>query len=145
MSIDDTAIGARRAQVAAELADHTIYELLGGEAGIRRLVDTFYAVMDSDPVYGPLRRMHQPDLGPMRVSLFEYLSGWLGGPPLFVERHGSPCISHAHQPFTIGAAARDMWVDCMTQAMDESGVQLRYREVLMPALERMAEMMRNAD
>lgn len=142
---DTAGADERRAQVAAELARHSMYELLGGEAGIRSIVDHFYDLMETDTSFEPIRRMHQADLAPMRLSLFEFLSGWLGGPPLFVQRHGSPCLTEAHAPFTIGPEARDLWTTCIRRAMVDAGVAERYRELLTPALDRMAEMMRNAD
>ncbi len=132
-------------EVDAELAESTVYELLGGEEAVRSLVDRFYELMDQDDVFSQIRDMHEPDLSPMRQSLFEYLSGWLGGPQLFVERTGSPCLVGAHTPFTIGPEARDNWVICMRQAMADVEIDLKYRELLDPAFARIADMMQNAD
>lgn len=141
----DTALQQRHDQLRAELATHTIYELVGGEAGLRAVVDRFYDLMDGDAVYGPIRSMHHDDLGAIRTGLFEWLSGWLGGPPLFIERKGSPCITGAHLPFRIDAEASALWVGCMTRAMEDVGVAERYREVLLPALARIADGLRNDD
>lgn len=138
-----TTAAERRSEVAAELADRTMYDLLGAEEGIRRVVARFYELMDTDDVFAPIRRMHQPDLGPMRQGLFEFLSGWLGGPPLFIQRTGSPCLTEAHAPFAIDEEARDLWVLCMARAMADAGVDLKYRELLEPAFQGIAEMMRN--
>ena len=140
-----TAAQQRRAEAAADLAEHSMYELLGGESGLRALSDRFYDLMESDETLAPVRTMHQRDLAPMRLSLFEFLSGWVGGPPLYVQRHGSPCLTEAHAPFVIGTEARDLWVRCIEQAMLDVGVQEKYRELLLPAMAGMAEMMRNAD
>ena len=71
---------AERELFRAELAEHTMYELLGGAEGIRSIVDHFYDLMDR-PGFEPIRTMHAADLSPTRVALFEFLSGWLGGPP----------------------------------------------------------------
>ncbi len=139
----ETTAATRRAEVAAELADRTMYELLGAEAGIRAVVDRFYELMDTDAVFGPIRTMHQPDLSPMRQGLYEFLSGWLGGPPLYIQRTGSPCLTGAHAPFSIDEEARDLWVLCMARAMADAGVELKYRELLDPAFQGIAEMMRN--
>ncbi len=132
-------------EVDAELAESTVYELLGGEEAVRSLVDRFYELMDQDATFSQIRDMHESDLSPMRQSLFEYLSGWLGGPQLFVERTGSPCLVGAHTPFTIGPEARDNWVICMRQAMADVEIDLKYRELLDPAFARIADMMQNAD
>lgn len=138
-----TTFEERRAQLIAELADHTIYELVGGEGGVRAIVERFYELMDADAAYGPIRTMHQADLGPMRVSLFEFLSGWLGGPPLFIARNGSPCLTAAHAPYRIDQQARDLWLGCMERAMEDVGMAQRYREALMPAFTGIADAMRN--
>lgn len=123
----------------------TMYAWLGGEQAIKDLVNRFYDIMDSDKSLKPIRDMHKEDLSPMRLSLFEFLSGWLGGPSLFIERHGSPCLTGAHKPFKIDAAARDQWMKCMNQAMVDIEIDEKYRNMLTPAFERMAEMMRNTD
>ena len=135
----------RRAEVEAELRSRPPYELLGGEAGIKHLVDSFYDVMDRDERFRLIRKMHKDDLSPMRTSLFEYLSGWLGGPPLYIDRKGSPCMTSPHAPYAIGQQARDLWVECMNQALVEADIAEKYRELLMPAFERMADMVRNTD
>jgi hemoglobin len=142
---NETAAQERRAQAVAELQSSTMYELLGGEAGIRALVDRFYEVMDVDESFALIRRMHKADLSPMRLSLFEYLSGWLDGPQLFVQRHGSPCLTGAHAPYRIDQDARDLWLACMSRAMVDVGVAERYRELLTPAFGSMADSVRNAE
>jgi hemoglobin len=137
----DTATEQDRELLRAELAERTMYELLGGADGVRSIVDHFYDLMDQ-PRFEPIRAMHAPDLTPMRVALFEFLSGWLGGPPLYLQRSGSPCLTAAHAPFPIDITARDLWLECMVAAMHAAGVADRYRTALMPALSGMADMMR---
>lgn len=138
----DTAMQQRHEQLRAELADHTIYELLGGEQGLRNVVDRFYGLMDTDPTFASIRAMHQADLGAIRTGLFEWLSGWLGGPALFAERKGSPCLVGAHLPLGIDASASELWTTCMTRAMEDAGIAERYREVLLPGLGRIADSLR---
>ena len=138
-----TSVDERREQLRAELTGHTMYELLGGEVGVRRIVDRFYDTMDADAAFAPIRSMHTPDLAPMRQGLLEFLSGWLGGPPLYATRTGSVCLSHAHAPFPIDDEARDLWLRCMERAMGDADIAERYREVLMPAFGNIADMMRN--
>ncbi|MBL4620793.1 MAG: group II truncated hemoglobin [Immundisolibacteraceae bacterium] len=123
----------------------SLYAWLGGEQGIKNLVNRFYDIMDSDESAKPIRDMHKEDLSPMRLSLFEFLSGWLGGPALFIERHGSACLTGTHRPFKIDVAAREQWMNCMKQAMVDIDIKPKYRDMLTPAFERMAEMLRNSD
>ncbi|MFM1815161.1 MAG: putative hemoglobin protein trHb [Pseudomonadota bacterium] len=121
----------------------TPYELVGGEEAVRRLVDRFYDLMDSDPRAAGIRAMHAADLSPMRERLFEFLSGWLGGPPLYFQRPGRNCIMSAHRPFAIGESERDQWMMCMRQAMDDCGVPVEVRKMIDVPLERMANAFRN--
>ncbi len=125
----------------------TFFELLGGaENGtqnIRLLVETFYDIMDSDPKAKSLRDMHQPDLTSAREKLFMFLTGWTGGPQLYIERYGHPMLRKRHLPFEIGESARDQWMYCMIKAMH----QLEYDEDLMKKLANqlygVADFMRN--
>jgi hemoglobin len=99
--------------------------------------------MDSAPEAKALRDMHGADLGPMRDKLYEFMSGWLGGPPLYSQRTGSVCITRAHAPFPIDAAARDQWLWCMQRAMDDIDAPAAMREMVAKPLERMADFLRN--
>lgn len=135
----------RHEQLRAELATHTMYELLGGAQGLRAVVDRFYELMDTDPAFATIRAMHKPDLGDIRTGLYEWLSGWLGGPQLFSERKGSPCLVGAHLPLGIDASASGLWTTCMTRAMEDTGIAERYRDVLLPSLGRIADSLRTDD
>lgn len=125
----------------------TFFELLGGEANgaenIRKLVETFYDVMDTDPKAAPIRAMHQADLTSAREKLFMFLTGWTGGPQLYIERYGHPMLRKRHLPFAIDESARDQWMYCMIKAMH----QLAYDELLMKRLAEqlygVADFMRN--
>ena len=121
----------------------TPYELLGGEAGLRALVDRFYEIMDTNAEAAPIRAMHGSDLAPIRQKLFEFLSGWLGGPPLFFQRTGGVCITAAHKPFKIGEAERDQWLMCMHQALADVGVSPELRAILKEPLFGIADFLRN--
>lgn len=119
------------------------YDRMGGEEAVRRVVDRFYDIMDSAPEAAGIRAMHATDLSPMRQRLFEFLSGWLGGPSLYYQRPDAKCIVSAHRAFAIGAAERDAWMMCMRRAMEDCGVAEDLRKLLDPALLRMAEAFRN--
>ncbi|MEQ1487755.1 MAG: group II truncated hemoglobin [Methylotenera sp.] len=125
----------------------TFFDLLGGEEkgieNIRNLVETFYDIMDSDPKAAPIRAMHQPDLTEAREKLFMFLTGWTGGPQLYIERYGHPMLRKRHLPFAIDESARDQWMYCMIKAMHA----LAFDEALMTKLAEqlygVADFMRN--
>jgi len=86
------------------MSDPTPYAALGGADGVRRLVDAFYDRMDGDPAFARLRGVHRADLSAAREKLTLYLSGWLGGPNLYIERYGHPRLRARHLPFPIGTS-----------------------------------------
>jgi hemoglobin len=97
----------------------SLYELLGGEAGVRKLVDRFYDLMESSPEAARVRAIHPPDLTNSRDKLFMFLSGWSGGPALYVQKFGHPRLRQRHMPFPIGREERDEWLWCMDKALRE--------------------------
>jgi hemoglobin len=123
----------------------TPYELLGGEDGVRRLADAFYEVMDERPDSATIRRMHAADLATIKEKLFEFLSGWLGGPPLFPQKYGSVCLISAHRPYAIGAAERDQWLACMDAALERVQATPQVREMLKRPLFGIADAIRNTE
>ncbi|MEY4507133.1 MAG: hypothetical protein RL297_1711 [Pseudomonadota bacterium] len=123
--------------------NHTPYNALGGADAVRALVDRFYALMDEWPETHALRRMHPEDLSGARQSLFEFLSGWLGGPPLYVEKNGHPRLRMRHRPYAIAYAERDQWMMCMRSALTERVSDLDLRTALIAAFAQMADHMVN--
>ncbi|WKJ91567.1 group II truncated hemoglobin [Methylomonas montana] len=123
----------------------TPYELIGGEAAIRSLVDRFYFYMDILPEAQGIRAMHAPSLASAKDKLFKFLSGWLGGPNLFIEEFGHPMLRARHFPFAIGASERDQWMRCMNKALDEVEMDPRLRENIRTALQHLATHMINQE
>jgi len=99
------------------VARTTPYEQLGGATGVRQLVNAFYDHMETSPDAAALRAMHAPDLGPMRQTLFEFLSGWLGGPRTYFERVNAKCMMSAHAGIPISQGDTDQWLACMRRAL----------------------------
>lgn len=128
---------------AQQKEQSTPYESIGGEAMVRRIVNRFYDIMDSAPEAARIRAMHAADLSPMRASLFEFLSGWLGGPPLYFQRPDRKCIMSAHRPYPIGPEERDEWMFCMRKALEDCGVSTEIRTLLDQPFLRMADAFSN--
>lgn len=121
----------------------TPYERLGGETAVRALTQRFYALMDSRGDTVELRALHPANLSSSEQKLFEYLSGWLGGPPLFENRHGHPMLRARHLPFAITSRERDQWLSCMRQALEDTVTDLPLRDKLYEAMAGLANHMRN--
>ena len=121
----------------------THYQRIGGKAKVRELVDRFYQHMDELPEAWEIRKLHPEDLASSREKLFEFLTGWMGGPQLYVEKHGHPMLRRRHLPFPIGERERDQWLMCMRLAMDEVVEDPALRSELLAALVKLADHMRN--
>jgi hemoglobin len=121
----------------------SLYEMVGGEAGLRSLVNRFYDVMDSSPEAARIRSFHAKSLNQSREKLFMFLSGWSGGPQLYIERFGHPRLRMRHFPFSIGSVERDQWLWCMNRALDESQLDPRVVEYLNIRFAEVADAMRN--
>ena len=123
----------------------TLFEELGGTEKIRDLVEKFYDIMDSDPRATGIRAMHAADLTEARENLFMFLTGWSGGPALYIERYGHPMLRKRHLPFAIGESERDQWMFCMVRAMHEINMEEPMVVRLAQALWSVADFMRNSD
>jgi len=131
--------------VDGEAADGTMppFVTLGGEPAVRALVDRFYDLMDLEPAYAGIRRLHPTTLDGSRDKLFWFLCGWLGGPDLYIQRFGHPRLRARHLPFEIGIAERDQWMACMMQAMAEESLPADLAERLTRSFFGTADWMRN--
>jgi len=123
----------------------TPYAMIGGEATVRALTTRFYALMDSTAQFAGIRAMHPENLEESERKLFMFLSGWLGGPDLFVQEFGHPMLRRRHLPFAIGTAERDQWVACMLLAMEEVGIESTMRNRLLESFFNTADFMRNRE
>ena len=123
----------------------SLHDDLGGAEGLKRLVDRFYDIMDEDPAVDLIRSLHAKSLNASREKLYLFLSGWTGGPPLYVEKFGHPRLRARHLPFPIGTTERDQWLSCMRRALDELDVSQLLRDQLMGAFFQTADFMRNLD
>ncbi len=121
----------------------TPYEVIGGDAGVRRLVDRFYDLMDASPEAATIRRLHAASLKASRDKLYMYLTGWTGGPPIYVEKYGHPRLRARHLPFHISSRERDEWLWCMDRALDEQDIPDEVRGFLREKLHALADHMRN--
>lgn len=127
------------------MAEDNLFEKLGGEDGIRALVDSFYDYMDNLPEARGVREMHPPDLKTSREKFALFLVGWTGGPQLYMERFGHPRLRMRHLPFAIDESARDQWMLCMRRALEETVEDPAVREYLNAAFYRVADFMRNTE
>lgn len=119
------------------------FELIGGDVRLRELVDRFYDLMDLEQEFAVVRSLHPAQLDESRDKLFWFLSGWTGGPDLYIERFGHPRLRARHLLFAIGLRERDLWLRCMALAMRDIGLDEALRERLLHSFFQTADWMRN--
>lgn len=119
----------------------TPYEEIGGDRVVRSLVEKFYDIIEAESPH--LRAMLPKDTSTSRQKLYEFLSGWLGGPPLYMERRGHPRLRLRHMPFDIGTPEAEEWMRCMRKSMASVGVEDRLASFLDRELGQAARGLRN--
>jgi hemoglobin len=119
------------------------FDLIGGADGVRRLVDRFYDLMDTAPEAAHIRALHAASLKVSREKLYLFLTGWTGGPQLYVERYGHPALRARHLPFPIASRERDEWLWCMDRALDDQPMPDDLRAYLRQRFHSLADHMIN--
>lgn len=122
----------------------TPYEILGDD-GIRALADAFYEAMDSLPQAAEVRAMHAANLDDIKRKLAAYLTGWMGGPPVYLAMKGTVCLTDPHAPYHIGPKERDQWLLCMDEALERIGASEALKTMLKEPMFRVADTVRNQD
>lgn len=136
---------SKQEQEKQEQREVSAYELVGGKEKIDAVVDRFYDLMDEIPEYYGIRKLHPASLEGSREKLKMYLSGWLGGPQLYIERYGHPRLRARHLPFSIGMDERNQWLACMYSAMRDVELPEALQERLQEAFFGTADWMRNRE
>lgn len=129
--------------MAPMTASISLYDTIGGAGKLREMVDRFYDLMALEPEFAGIRAMHPPATDASRDKLFWFLSGWMGGPDLYTERHGHPRLRARHLPFAVASGERDQWLRAMAWAMQDVGIDEALRLRLMESFYQMADWMRN--
>lgn len=119
----------------------TPYLEIGGEDGARELSDAFYDIVEEQSP--TLRAMLPANTRNTRQKFFMYLSGWLGGPPLYEQKWGHPRLRMRHMPFPIGDSEAEEWMRCMNLAIERSGVGADLADFLRERFGQLALHMRN--
>lgn len=121
----------------------THYQRIGGADKVRALVHRFYQIMDELPESYGIRKMHAENLQNSEDKLFKYLTGWMGGPQLYIQEYGHPMLRRRHLPFAISVSERDQWLLCMNKALQEVVADEVLRKELATAFAGVADHMRN--
>lgn len=129
----------------AEPETTTLYEAIGGDPTVRALTRRFYELMDTLPEAARCRAVHPPDLSGSEEKFYEYLTGWLVGPPIYVEKRGHPMLRRRHFVAEIGPEERDEWLLCFTHALEETVAHPKLRQIILDPITRLALHMQNKE
>jgi hemoglobin len=119
----------------------TFFDAIGGHSTFERLVASFYARVENDPVLRPV--YPEDDLGPAAERLRMFLEQYWGGPHTYSDVRGHPRLRARHAPFRVDAAARDAWLANMRAALDEVALAPEADQVLWDYLKVAADMLVN--
>lgn len=122
-----------------------LYDEVGGEEGVRRLVETFYDIVEQEPEGRLLHLLHMRGHGVAhsRIEQFNFLCGFFGGPGLYAEHHGHANVRQMHAHVEINPQARDAWLTCMSMAIDRVGLPAETKAQMMAPFRRVAEILVN--
>lgn len=125
----------------------SLYNRVGGETGLRKLIEIFYDIIEFESQGRMLHLLHLKGHGVAhsRIEQFNFLSGFLGGPQLYIEKYRHSNVRDMHVHVEIDAAARDSWLECMLVAIDRVGLPTDVKDDLMSNLTRVAFQLQNKD
>lgn len=126
-------------------ANRSLYDLVGGETGVLNLVKVFYDIVETESFAHKLLLLHLRGngLAHSRVEQFNFLSGFLGGPKLYVEKHGHSNVRTMHEHVEINAESKDIWLECMDKAIGKVGLEASTKNKLMTNFTAAAERLVN--
>src|SRR5262245_26874524 len=95
-----------------------IYQLMG-EANIFKMIADLYKEIEKTDI----RRLFPADMEEASKKSAMFFVGLLGGPPLYIEKFGSPRMRARHLPFVIDEQAREVWLCCFERVLEGADVK----------------------
>lgn len=119
-----------------------MFDKIGGFEVIDKLVNDFYEIMSTDPLAEDCFATHSgKEIRESAEKLKFFLSGWTGGPQLYLEKYGHPRLRMRHFPFKIGPKEADQWLYCMRKALAQSSIEPGVQEALLNAFSQVTTML----
>lgn len=118
----------------------SIYEAIGGEPTIEKIVDVLYSNVAKN---ANLYAIFPDDLTEVAWKQKLFLMHLLGGPSYYLQERGHPMLKRRHLEFIITPERRDAWLACMDIALSEADVIEPYRTDIFKRLTMVAHHMEN--
>ena len=98
------------------LQDSALFDRIGGQTTIDRLVDSLYDRFEADAV---IRPFFGRDLANGRIRQKRFFAEWLGGPPRYSESAWGALYQH-HEDLPITRAVAERWLDHLRGALGDA-------------------------
>lgn len=101
----------------------SILSQLGGDEALSKLVNRFYDLVETDPQGANILSMHfrGHGLSHVREEQINFLSGFLGGRRLYLEKHGHADVRLMHEHVPIRTQDAEDWLALMDRAIEDCG------------------------
>jgi hemoglobin len=116
-----------------------LYDRIGA-AKLRAIVQAFYPLVKAHPL---LTDIFPEDLSETMNKQEAFLTGFLGGPPLYHRYYGNPMLRARHMKFQITPDHAKAWFACFTDATQAVELEPGVRQELLEAVARTAAHMVN--
>jgi hemoglobin len=111
----------------------SLYEKLGGEAGITSMVGDFYNRVKADDLIGPF--FNHVDMNRLLSMQKEFFSMALGGPVVY---SGRP-LSHAHHNMGIERKHFQRFVECLFQTLESQKLSQEEKDAIISRVDLYAD------
>ncbi len=121
--------------------NQSLYQQIGA-AKLREIVQTFYPLVKAEPL---LTDLFPDNLSETMNKQEAFLTGFLGGPPLYHQTYGHPMLRGRHMKFQITPARAQAWFDCFSEAVNSTDLEPGVKTELLEAVARVAAAMVNSN
>jgi hemoglobin len=102
-----------------EYTFRSLYDAIGGQETIDKLVEAFYPRVYEDE---NLRPIFHGDMEEIKRKQRLFLPQFLGGPALYSMEFGPPAMRQRHLPHEVTPKRARAWLRCMKEAFHEIGL-----------------------
>lgn len=106
-----------------------------GMENLFRLCADFYVELEKSE----LRPMFPENMPESSRKTAEFLIGLMGGPKLYIQKHGHPRMRARHTPFAIDERARQIWLGCFKKVLEQAPERYQFPKNEIPAFVRFLE------
>src|SRR5204862_5816130 len=102
-------------------SNSAIYRAMG-EANIFKMMADFYKELEKSEV----RPLFPADMEEASKKSAAFFVTVLGGPPLYAQKYGPPRMRARHIPFEIDERARQVWLSCFDEVLENADVKYQF-------------------